>query len=401
MKGKATGVILIGFIVLSLLPLPGASGAESGIVILVTDNEADLAVAKGAAELLGAEVVVSPWGTYSPEVSAEILSAAPGMVIIIGGPVALPEDYTGDLKDFGIPYERWYGETRYGTNLAVIQGLAREFPEVLRDVSTVVVANGRDALALREYANSITAGTGEKPLLVLTDEGKTNETLEALSRLTEIRKIRYIATEDDGRPMFPLNKGAIQGFVREHFGGNVSVEERTSPPGPRDALIQLAVAENRTTRAEELLDGLQIPQARERLEKARGLLQKAREAYGAGDYVEAYALSVRASGEADFVIARAYSEVRTIYQGSAKIKLQVQLSQLEAMLKVLKARGYDVSEAEELLQEARGALERGDYSYLINDLIPMIKEKIAEETVWKGGIPRPPGPPSGRDKGKP
>ncbi|NJE01608.1 hypothetical protein [Thermococcus sp. JdF3] len=407
MELKKPAVIFIGLIFI-LAVIPGgsvgyASAADQGIVILVTDNEADAALAYSVAALLDARVIVSPWGTYSPEVSAEILSEEPGRVIIIGGPVAIPEDYTGDLDDFGIPYERWYGETRYETNLAVIDGLKKEFPEAFEGIETVVIANGRDGLALREYTRTVKigpSGTHGRPILILTDGGKANETLEALAKFSGLKGVVYMTTSDGGEPLFPLNQAEVLGFARERFGNDIGTEEKATSPGPRDTLEVLTAVQNKTDRAEKLLDGLQIPAARRKLEAARGLLEEAWSAYNAGDYSRAYLLAIRAGGEADFVIARTYVEIRTVYQGSAEVRLQRRLSQLEVMVNVLRAKGYDVDEIENLLQQAEDALLKGDYSEVINDLIPRIKEMLAEKTVWKHGVPHPPRP-GGRDRGRP
>ncbi|WP_297535751.1 hypothetical protein [Thermococcus sp.] len=93
------------------------------IVILVSDNPADLAMAKFVSNVTGFPIVVTPWGIYDPSVSARVLAYNPGEVIIIGGPLAVLDDYATDLKGFNVTVVRWWGETRYGTNKAVIKGL--------------------------------------------------------------------------------------------------------------------------------------------------------------------------------------------------------------------------------------------------------------------------------------
>lgn len=197
-------VIIIGFMFMLGGGVPLGGGASGGmkLVILVSDNEADSAVAQNVADLLGgAQLIVSPWGgTYDPAASAEILSIDPDRVIIIGPPVAVPEEYTEDLEEFGIPYERWYGETRYETNLAVIEGgLRDEFPAVFGEIKTVVLSNGRDVLAMEKYLEAMKLDPqgfeGGKPILVLTDEGgKENLTMAALEGFRGIVEVRYLAT---------------------------------------------------------------------------------------------------------------------------------------------------------------------------------------------------------------
>lgn len=379
---------LVVFILLTPLlnSVPYASAADGVLVILTTDNEADLAVAYSVGSLLNARVIVSPWGTYDPRVSAEILSAGPGRVIIIGGPVAIPDDYTDDLEGFGIPYERWYGETRYETNLQVVEHLAEEFSGVLGDIGTVVVINGRDGLALKSYTEGVMLGTGVRSLLILTDSGKVEETMKALGELGKVERLVYLGTADGGKPLFPLNEKWLSAFVRGRFG-NVSIEDRVFPPGPVELGELLREVENRTGEAEKLLDGLQIPSARERLEKAKGMLETAKNAYSAGDYTKAYEFAMKASWNADFVIAQAYKETMTIYQGSAALMLRRKLMRLQIMVEFLKSEGYDVSEVETLIQRALDALNRGDYQDVLQNLLPQIKQELSMRAYMEPGQP--------------
>ncbi|ASJ09617.1 hypothetical protein A3L11_10385 [Thermococcus siculi] len=407
MEWKKLGIIFIGFMfILGTVPQDHGyvSASDQDIVILVTDNEADLAMAYSVAGILDADVVVSPWGTYDPAVSAEILSRGAEMVIIIGGPVAVPDDYTSDFSDFGIPYERWYGETRYETNLAVIEGLKTEFPEAFARIEVVMVANGRDGLALREYIEAVKIGplgAYGTPMILLTDSGRADETLEALGQFTILKGLVYMGTFEGDEPMFPLNRDWMSDFARGRFGEGVTIEEKATSPGLRDTREVLLAVQNKTERAEELLDGLQIPAARMKLESAKGLIEQAWSEYRAGNYGKAYRLAMVASGDADFVIARAYREIMTIYQGSAKMRLERRLFQFGVMLKVLESNGYDVSDIEALLQQAREALNRGDYSRVLNDLIPQIKMKLAEKTIRRHGMPSIPQPnPPSRGRGR-
>ncbi|ASI99595.1 cell wall-binding repeat-containing protein [Thermococcus celer] len=385
-------VIIIGFMfMLGGVPLGGASGGMK-LVILVSDNEADSAVAQNVADLLGAQLIVSPWGTYDPAASAEILSIDPDRVIIIGGPVAVPEEYTEDLEEFGIPYERWYGETRYETNLAVIEGLRDEFPAVFGEIKTVVLSNGRDVLAMEKYLEAMKLdpqGFEGKPILVLTDEGKENLTMAALEGFRGIVEVRYLATHlGMGGTAFPLNRDKLGDWMRSRFSG---YEERIltfSPEGDEVHALLLSV-QNKTERAGELLDGLQVPAAIKRLERAKEALQMAWDAYNSGEYSEAYRLAVVADFNADFVISRAYSEMRTVYQGSVRMRLEIEIHRLEIMVNVLRGKGYDVSELESLIAQAEKALSRGQYSLLLNDIIPRIRHGMKAlrtgKTSYGGG----------------
>nr|WP_206203382.1 MULTISPECIES: hypothetical protein [unclassified Thermococcus] len=376
------------------------AGANIKLVILVSDNEADRAIAENVAKILGAQVVVSPWGTYDPAASAEILTINPDKVIIIGGSVAVPEEYTQDFGEFGIPYERWYGETRYETDLAVIKMLKEEFPEAFSQITSVVIVNGRDVLAIQSMRESLPNEFAGIPILVLTDEGKIQTTLNVLNEFNRITEVRYMATYANSfsrTPLFPINEETIDLWLKKRFGTNYFSSESMLMPFTTRTYQVLVDVQNKTHRAETLLDGLEIPDARKKLDDAKKLMILAWEAYNEGDYVRAYELAIRANFNADFVISRAYREMNTIYQGSAKLQMARELFRLRVMVEVLKKKGYDVSNLEALLVQAGKALDRGDYSALLNDLIPQIKNGIAQLTV-KRPIP---GIPAGRDRGRP
>lgn len=389
------GLVTLILVILMAGILPPAIAENPRIVILVSDNEADMAVAHNVGELVGASVYVSPWGTYSPEVSAEILSSEPDKVIIIGGPVAVPEEYTKDFEEFGVPFERWYGDDRYGTNLAVVEALRTEFPEVFQRISVILITNGRDTAAIRNALEALLGELRGKALLLLTDSNREELTLSALKDFESVTEVRYVATMGSrGKPMFPLNEDVIGSFLRMRFGG-INSSRFVSDLTREETYSILLEVENKTKRAEELLDGLQVTPARKRLESAKKSLEKAWEFYNRGDYTEAYTLAMKASFDADFVIAIAYGELRTVYQGSLKLQLQSKILQLEIMVEVLKKKGYDVSEVEALLQQAKEALNEGNYQLVLNDLIPRIKEEIAALTT-KRPLPEIPGGKRGR-----
>ncbi|AEF95565.1 cell wall-binding repeat-containing protein [Methanotorris igneus] len=105
-------------------------------VILVSDNQADYLTATNIASLFNdTEVVVAPWGIYNESVVNEILKLNPEQVIIIGGPVAVPDEYVEKLENLGIKVERIAGKDRYETNKEVIE----KFKEKLKEKKVVVV----------------------------------------------------------------------------------------------------------------------------------------------------------------------------------------------------------------------------------------------------------------------
>ncbi len=352
------------------------------LVILVSDNEADSAVAQNVADLLGAQLIVSPWGgTYDPAASAEILSIDPDRVIIIGGgPVAVPEEYTEDLEEFGIPYERWYGETRYETNLAVIEGgLRDEFPAVFGEIKTVVLSNGRDVLAMEKYLEAMKldpqgfeGGEADPRPHRRGGEGKPDDGGAGRLQRHSGGQVPGHPSGHGGGPRSPSTGISWGGLDEVTFLRLRGEDPHLLPRGGDEVHALLLSVQNKTERAGgELLDGLQVPAAIKRLERAKEALQMAWDAYNSGEYSEAYRLAVVADFNADFVISRAYSEMRTVYQGSVRMRLEIEIHRLEIMVNVLRGKGYDVSELESLIAQAEKALSRGgQYSLLLNDIIP-------------------------------
>ncbi|NJE76044.1 cell wall-binding repeat-containing protein [Thermococcus sp. ES12] len=94
--------------------------ASAGRIILVSDNPADYAAARAVSSATGAEIITSPWGRFDDSVVQKVLSLAPGEVIIIGGPVAVPGDYAENLNARGIKVTRIAGEDRAETSETVL-----------------------------------------------------------------------------------------------------------------------------------------------------------------------------------------------------------------------------------------------------------------------------------------
>ena len=108
--------IVVLFVVVSLL----APVSALRTVVLVSDNPADMAIAKAVADTAGGTIVVSPWGAYDEKVLQKILSLKSASVIIIGGSVAVPTNYESALKEKGLKITRIAGKDRFETsNLAL------------------------------------------------------------------------------------------------------------------------------------------------------------------------------------------------------------------------------------------------------------------------------------------
>ncbi len=402
MLGEKFAVPLL-ITLLAMIPLAvwqPVSASDSNLVVLVSDNEADYALASSVVGLLGARLIVTPWGTYNATVSAEVLTAQPSRVIIIGGPVAVVSEYTQDLEDFGIPYERWYGADRYGTNLAVVGYLKEEFPGELGEVHDVAVVNGQDILAMQHYVRYyVRDHTGKKWLIVLTGQSHLNETLDVLGMLGFPENLTYIASVRGGSssPMFPLNRKKMDVWFNVHFGGIPPISmDMISPENEGGAYQVLMEIQNRTLRAEHYLDGLRLPGARKKMEKAEEYLSLAWNAYDSGNTAGAYLLAVKAGFMADAVMLSVHRAMDTVFQGSPKIRLSAKLRWMKEIIEYLRDNGYDVEQLEALLSQAENALNAGQFERVLQEL-HQIKEQMTANVrrgnpAWHRG---------GRSRGRP
>jgi len=122
----------IWIMAMALLLVCAGAFASSGTVILVSNNEADAAVAEVAAEVSGATVVTTEWGnSISGSMIADITAKSPERVLIIGGPVAIPSDTETKLNDLGITTIRISGSDRYATSSEVASYFWKDAPNII------------------------------------------------------------------------------------------------------------------------------------------------------------------------------------------------------------------------------------------------------------------------------
>lgn len=95
-----------------------AAETETGM-ILVSDTNADCAVAETLADESGATIITTVWGDFEQSVIDSIIETSPEEVIIIGGPMAVVEGYETQLEENGINVTRLGGQTRQQTSLTV------------------------------------------------------------------------------------------------------------------------------------------------------------------------------------------------------------------------------------------------------------------------------------------
>ena len=392
-------VLIIPLIlILTLSLIPRSCAAEIRIVILVSDNEADSTLADSVANIIGAYAVIKiPWGIYDPTYSAEVLKYAPDKVIIIGGPTAVPIDYEKDFEEMDISFERWYGEDRYKTNLAVVQKLKNEFPEEFSQIEAVYIVHGRDVLSMlmQKWHETLPDTARYKSIWVFTGDGYENLSLQILEEILKASQgrpwVEIIVTsrwiplthKKVPKPLFDIDTDAVINFLQE-LGYEVNVGNYTRGShfsikytGPASPLVleTLKLVDNKTQTAEKFLDGLDIPKAKKRLDMAKEQIAKAWKLYSLGNYQEAYLLAVAANRNADFVISMSAREWDKIAQMSMNYALNKEVLRLEARVNALKSLGIDVGDIEELLAEIKSAIKSKNYPKALK-LIREAKEEL-------------------------
>jgi len=390
MIGKKTLAWLFGALLLgSIVPLSQAQSLS--IVILVSDNEADSALAEELAALLNADIVITTWGVYDPNVTAEIMSYAPDKVIIIGGPDAVPKDYEVELDELGISWVRWYGENRYETNLEVLKKAIEEYPGLFDGVK-VVIAHGRDLGAIKQAK-----GIEGKKFILYVDNNLTNTT-EIIGTLLKTKSVIIIKSLLMDNETAEKIRERVRKKVRD---GDITEENVAITAEMAWEAIQVAI--NKTETAKEMLDDLPVPAAKRLIELAEKEIQIANESYNEGNYGKAYGQAIAAKAHAEAVIKLASKEWQKVIHARVDIQIEKEVHKLEIKIKVLEKAGIDVSAIREKIDAAKAAIQAGDYDTareLIEDAKNMLREAF---TQGRGRIREkylPVNPPHGRGRGR-
>jgi putative cell wall-binding protein len=215
MEWKKTATLILGLLLIGMTIGAGSVSATSGeatvTVILVSDNTADSGVAKLLANATGGIIVTTPWGVYDPNVTAEILGYAPDQVIIIGGPMAVVEQYVTDLEGYNITVYRWGGMNRYETNLIALQ--MAEGKGLLKKNNVTVFAPGNDTAAI-EQAVEIALKEGGVVIYV----NKT-VSIDKINKTVSIKKVIVVHS--------PVTKGIAKGVMKKLFSLNATAVDVT------------------------------------------------------------------------------------------------------------------------------------------------------------------------------
>ena len=368
MMWKKAFAMLFGLLVLaSSVPMIKADAAVNmNLVILVSDNEADYALAEKLAENLNVSVVVTPWGIYDSNITAEIASYAPDSVLIIGGPAAVPKLYEDDLQNLNITWFRIWGSDRYETNIKVLEYVMQNYPDVLKDVK-IVIANGRDMGAIKKIGNS------KKVFPIYVNANNTDNQTKILG-IMKVTGVIIIKTP------FSAN---ITERIRERVREKVqNVTEENENITAEMAWEAIEIAQNKTALAESLIDNATNPSAPKLLELAKKELNNAMEAYNESEYGKAYGQAIAAKAHAEVVIRFASEDFQERFHKNLQIRAEVEIMKVERIIERFDELGMNVTAANTTLEQAKNAYDEGKYGEafeLAKEAEKILKDIMHEE----------------------
>ncbi|CAB49419.1 cell wall-binding repeat-containing protein [Pyrococcus abyssi] len=355
---RLLGVLVAMLVALSIASIPAVSAQEtqtttnSNVVILVSNNEADLTLAEKIAELINAQVVITPWGLYNESVLEEILSLNPELVLIIGGPIAVPPVYEDMLRnDFNITVIRAGGNDRAETCERALNVIREKFPQALGNV-TIVVVHGWDYPALMEAMKE----KGIVPLIV------KNTSID----VRNFRKVMLLWSENYRRFMERF---------RERLGNGTKLIEVNVTADMAERAIN--IAQERLELAKKVVENSTLGNPERLLAEAEKKLELAKEAYKDGKYGAALGLAVASKRISDVIIRSATEKTHEKFR-KVNVRLKVELRILHRVLERLRNRGVDVSLEEKMLVQAERALKNGNV-LLAKGLILQIHKELRKK----------------------
>ena len=336
-------------------------------VILVSDNEADCALAEYLANVTGAIVVTTEWGAYDPNVTAEIMSYAPDEVIIIGGPDAVVEQYVNDFQDLNITVERWWGQNRYETNVAVIGNATVKLR--IKFENSVIVVPGNDTGAIKEALRKAVKVHG---IIIFA-----NDTTDPIRIMAKFQIMPKNITIIHSHVMMHVAER-----VRERMRTHANITEIEVNVTPEMALAAINASEERIATAREMLQNVTLDPQEEMLVTrmlalAERELENAKDAYDMGKYGRAYGQAIAAKAHAEFVIRVASDEWEVKVRFEPAMRAEIFVHRVEIQLNVMERAGINVTELRELVGQLKVAIKNKDYD-AIDSLMEQIRRELLE-----------------------
>ncbi|RMF89869.1 MAG: hypothetical protein D6733_05320 [Methanobacteriota archaeon] len=257
-----------------------AAAAQGGkAVILVSDNEADSAVAAAIQNVKNIDIVTTPWGEYNDSVVAEIEALKPDTIFIIGGPMAVPSQYEISLSTYTII--RISGPDRYATSAAALEHFKGDFKG-----KGIVVAYGHDSKGI-EKALEKAKRLGGIVLFVKPDD--VPDDVERALNESEAETVEVVESPD-------MDDEEIGRQMNKTKAKKVKLEKLNESDKQERALEQIEEAKEKIGKAEKEIGERNITNstANKLLEEAKRHLANAEDAYANGSYGEAFGQAVSA-----------------------------------------------------------------------------------------------------------
>ncbi len=231
--------LLIGLLLFSM----AVFAEDAGTVIVASDNEADLTAAEAAAaQDADAAVVTSPWGEDSNSTIESVLAKNPKKIIIIGGPIAIPDALELRLRDRlrirnmtqNMTVIRVYGKDRYETAAEI----AVHF---WGNATNVVIVQGDD---IREMQKRLLEAKQDRIPVLYIKNGEVPDYVKAKLKLLKVKNARLYLAPD-------ANETEIDDDLKETEVRNVTkVKEKLA----ERALEALADAKEAIDKAEAVIN---------------------------------------------------------------------------------------------------------------------------------------------------
>ena len=359
--------MLIAMLLLIPLSVPPAGASEGELtLILVSDNEADAALAAYLANLTGYVVIKTPWGIYDPNVTAKVIGYAPDRVIIIGGPDAVSDEYEADLRSLGIPVERWGGLNRYETNIISLKNAKLKLK--LNFAENLIISPGNDSVAIQK---ALQLSIEERGILLFVN---ASSNLSDIGELLGIRSFRLTLV------ISPVTERIVMKISSQIPGGATTAVNITS----KDAREAIERAEEALERAENATANLnQSPDAigsgryesiDRFLDRARTALIHAKDAYEAGEYKKAYELALISKGQSEMAIKLASLSLDEKLKLDPEFRYSFLLLRYQAQEGILERAGVNTTRLHELILQLKDAISKGEY-----DVVPSLIAQIQNE----------------------
>lgn len=386
-------VNMLGMMILIVSTIGAVDAQEAARVILVSDNDADYAVAQAVENVKGTQVITTPWGTFNQSIIDLIKGKNPKEVLIIGGPAAVPSSYETGLLNFTTTI-RIAGKDRFATAAKVLDYFRSDFKN-----KGAVAAYGYDKAAIK---NALETAKSQGGIVIFVNSDTAPwEVQKAL----ENANISVLQVEESPN----MNVTEIEHDVKDDVG---ETRVKSIDKGAR-ALHEIDEAREEILKAEEKLAKANLTDQAtlQLLENAKEHLSKAEGAYSQSKYGEAFGQAIAAEHLAENAkdIAEELAEYRE--EGMEELKeLQEKVSEkiedlrediIEQEKKVLKAqnKGINASDAKDyleqatlMLEEAKSTLKQGSTSTAVaklreaKNLLALAKVSLerGEEALEKG-----------------